>query len=263
MNPPFGFPHGCLPFTLITTRWSIIHCVLPLSCFFSLCLHPWDTYAFHISNYVYVQLFRCGKKHKTMQEVLVKWQIMTRLEETCLISSIEWWWFGATLPLCLALSSRCRKRKGTQKLFFIIPPTEEDFYSTMWMQNPLEIENGKVIPAKKKSIPWNKRESREQREKEAKTRQEIKALPCTSSWNTRAALHENWMIFTVFHRTEFTSPFVPWNVYMKYRSFIQGESRKSLYNMFLYYFLPTLFLSMMIRVYEVPLQCFWVREEPE
>lgn len=47
------------------------------------------------------------------------------------------------------------ERGGMDELFFIIPPTAEDLHSTMWIQNPLEIENGEVIPGKQKSIPSN------------------------------------------------------------------------------------------------------------
>lgn len=52
-----------------------------------------------------------------------------------------------------------------------------------------------------------------QKEREAKLRQKIKMRPHTGCWKMGAALHESWMIFTVFHRTEFTSPSVcTWSI---------------------------------------------------
>lgn len=50
------------------------------------------------------------------------------------------------------------------------------------MQNPLEIENGEIIPAKQKSIPWKEPEKKQGKRnlKEAITRQEIKMLPHAS-----------------------------------------------------------------------------------
>lgn len=78
---PFGSPHSCLPCTQIAC-WPIIHRALLHFTFF---LYP--KYNFPIFTHIYIELcFWCNTI--TTQEVLVKWEIMTRLEETGLISSI-------------------------------------------------------------------------------------------------------------------------------------------------------------------------------
>lgn len=138
----------------------------------------------------------------TMQEVLAKWEIITRLEEMCLISPIEWWWCAVTPPLCLVSLSRRREQVGSEKLFFIIPPTDLALYSTLWMWNPLEIENSEVIPAKQKSIPSNGTWEKAWRGEKSKQNWDRRLKCC---WKTGTALHESWMIFTVLHRAELSS----------------------------------------------------------
>lgn len=149
-----------------------------------------------------------------MQEVLVKWQIMTRLEEMCLISSTEWWWCASTPPLCLAPSSRYRMR-GSGKVVFHYTTNAESTWIWKWLSN--------TCKAKINSFKWKEREKAwKEREQGSKneagdentaTRQLLKQPLC--------------MKVTVLHRIEFTSLSAPWNVCT---SSIDNSYKGSLHN---------------------------------
>lgn len=90
VNSPFGFPCGCLPYTLITC-WSTINCA-SLS-WLSPCLKYFPCLIMFT-----LSCFRC--QIISMHEAFIKLQIRTRLEEMCLIISTEWWWCAVVLPFC-------------------------------------------------------------------------------------------------------------------------------------------------------------------
>ena len=152
MNLPFGSPSGCLPYPLITTCRSIIQ----LSSIYL----PFSPSVFiHGLNMHYTSLimftFGCvlGATSTTALEVLVRWQIMMRLEEMCLINSTEGWWCAATLfsPLLLAIRSEgedwsCFSLWHRPRRIYI-PQCECGIQPA--------IENGGVIPAEQKSAPSN------------------------------------------------------------------------------------------------------------
>lgn len=177
MNLPFGSPIGCLPYPLITTCWCIIQAssiYLPFS----------PSVFIHGLNMHYTSLimftFGCvlGATSKTALEVLVRWQIMMRLEEMCLINSTEGGWCAATLfsPLLLAI----RSEGEDWSCFSLCHRPRRIYIQQCECGIQPAIENGGVIPVEQKSAPfkWNQREKPgEEREKKGgkrKMRQEIK-----------------------------------------------------------------------------------------
>ena len=111
-------------------------------------------------------------------EVLVRWQIMMRLEEMRLINSTEGWWCAATL--CSPLLPAIRSEGEDWSCFSLCHRPRRIYIPQCECRTQPAIETGGVIPAEQKSAPSNgtREKSRERRGREKrgkrKMRQEIK-----------------------------------------------------------------------------------------
>lgn len=105
---------------------------------------------------------------------------------------------------------------GTEgmELFFIIPPTDEDLYLTMWIQNPLAIENGNnTCKAKAKFLqmaPERRQKNREKREAKKASRRLKRCLTRATKSQKPLCMKVEWYLL---YFTEQNSPQpLPWNV---------------------------------------------------